>query len=137
MARMNINERVRHRARIPPSPRAAPRVLLARSRYVRACMQIYIELSVLQLAEIHRRESSLSLALSSSLFLPDPHTDRNLVRGRSQYSKYLICFCSLRLPTCAAWLVVPRVHRRCEFRRDAIVAWNCEEYAAKNGINLG
>lgn len=53
MARMNINERVRHRAS-PIAESGAPRVLLARSRYVRACMQIYIELSVLQLAEIQR-----------------------------------------------------------------------------------
>jgi len=121
MARMNINERVRHRARIPSSPRAAPRVLLARSRYVRACMQIYIELSVLQLAEIRRPESSLSLSLSS---LPPPLSlslsvllsfsririqTADLVRRCNQYSKYLICFCSLRLP--AVWLVVPRMHR--------------------------
>lgn len=62
MARMNINERVR----IPH------RVLLVRNRNVRACMQIYIELSVLQLAEIQCRESPLScspLSLCLSLFL--------------------------------------------------------------------
>lgn len=76
MARMNINERVRHRAH-PPSPRAAPRVLLARSRYVHACMQIYIELSVLQLAEIQCRESPLSPTFCSFLLTADPRIDRN------------------------------------------------------------
>jgi len=121
-------------ARIPHRPRAAPRVLLARSRYVHACMQIYIELSVLQLAEIQCRESSLSPTFCSFLLRAGSRIDHNLAQRHSQYSKYLICFCSLCLSDdTQTELIVFRVYCQYEYRCDVIVAWDYREYSGKDG----
>jgi len=98
------------------------------NRNVRACMQIYIELSVLQLAEIQHRESPLS---SLSLFLSFPPflSQRiNLIRRHSQYSKYLICFCSL----CLSMRRLARCSRQYECQRAVIFAWDSREYSGKN-----